>query len=481
MQEPEAVEIDFDVLLFEGETEHPVIPKLESGSQLDGLAIKREDGEGLESDGEDGKDVMPNLRTRQHAIDCIEEWTLENLIEMSSDKPSWIVLVVQHFQSSPTRETRYQYRKTTLALAEKGVQHHENDGYIGVLLKRDPSPQGGRNVTSSLEGQRSNNQTLVDDLAATWGLRRADLNIRAALKGIFFSSCLTLYLSHGEIIRGLDHEGTLIPVGEDIIRIEVDEKCQWILVIEKEAVFQTLVRLSFATKHEDIGPGIIITGKGYPDLATRQLVAALSVQLPEHVPLLALVDGDPHGLEIFLTYQLGSKSMAHENDQLVAPRLEWIGVTMEDIEELGIDSSKMIELSLKDRRKATSMLDNPDLPEELAFQLEQMLDTGLKAEIEVVSATRASDPHTLGGSRALDQYVHDKLATVLERVKGGHEDIIKLEASPPPCLSGAVSPTASPKLESQGSPIGSQQFYLDASRHTEESLDVEYLDFDDGV
>ncbi|KAG9077407.1 hypothetical protein FS749_010717 [Ceratobasidium sp. UAMH 11750] len=133
----------------------------------------------------------------------------------------------------------------------------------------------------------------------------------------------------------------------------------------------------------------------------------------------------------------------------------------------------MIELSPKDRRKATSMLDNPDLPGEFTSQLEQMLDTGLKAEIEVVSATRASGPHTLGGSRALDQYLHDKLAAVLGRVKEEHKDV-KLEASPSPCLSD-VSPAVSPKLE----PQESQQAYLDASGHLgEELFDVEYLDFD---
>ncbi|KAG8783582.1 endodeoxyribonuclease [Ceratobasidium sp. 428] len=333
-----------------------------------------------------------------------------------------------------------------------------------------------------LFGKQSVVDILVDDLAATWGLRRADLNIRAALKGVFFGSCLTLYLSHGEIVRGLDHEGTLVPVGEDIVKVEIDERCCWALVVEKEAVFQTLVQLGFASKHSDIGPGIVITGKGYPDLATRQLVAVLSMQLPEQqvVPLLALVDGDPHGLEILATYLLGSKSMAHENDQLVAPRLEWIGVTIEDIEELDIDSSKMIELSSGDRRKArTYMLDNPDLPEEFATQLEKMLDTGLKAEIEVVSATRASGPHASGGSRALDQYLHDKLAAVLGRVKEESQDIIKLE-SLSPCSSSPASPGASPKLEPQEfSPLGSQQSHSSLEHDGEGPLDTEYLDFDD--
>ncbi|KAG8684856.1 endodeoxyribonuclease [Ceratobasidium sp. 394] len=338
MQELEAVEIGFDVLLFEGETEHSAVPKLEPGSPSK-VVIKREDGEEPGSDSEDSEDVMPDLGTRQHAIDCIEEWTLENLIEMSSDKPSWSFNIAsRRRQGKPgtsTAKRRLLWPRKGYSTMKTMAQAHKVAEMSHQAL-RDNVPITKRDIFYGdipLFGKQSVVDILVDDLAATWGLRRADLNIRAALKGVFFSSCLRLYLSHGEIVCGLDHEGTLVPVGEDIVRIEVNEKCRWILVIEKEAVFQTLVQLSFATKHEDIGSGIVITGKGYPDLATRQLVAALSAQAPGHVPLVALVDGDPHGLEILMTYLLGSKSMAHENDQLVAPRLEWIGVTMEDIEE----------------------------------------------------------------------------------------------------------------------------------------------------
>lgn len=49
------------------------------------------------------------------------------------------------------------------------------------------------------------------------------------------------------------------------------------------------------------------------------------------IPIMALVDADPHGLEIYLTYKLGSASMNHQNQTLVAPRLEWIGVFFSEL------------------------------------------------------------------------------------------------------------------------------------------------------
>lgn len=49
------------------------------------------------------------------------------------------------------------------------------------------------------------------------------------------------------------------------------------------------------------------------------------------IPILALVDADAHGLEIVTTYKFGSRAMMHENESLVAPRLEWIGVKHDDL------------------------------------------------------------------------------------------------------------------------------------------------------
>lgn len=51
------------------------------------------------------------------------------------------------------------------------------------------------------------------------------------------------------------------------------------------------------------------------------------------VPILALVDGDPHGLSIYLTYRDGSSAMEHEKESLIAPRLQWLGVTAADMQE----------------------------------------------------------------------------------------------------------------------------------------------------
>jgi hypothetical protein len=52
-----------------------------------------------------------------------------------------------------------------------------------------------------------------------------------------------------------------------------------------QAVFQTLCA-SDLLKDNEIGNGVLLTGKGYPDLATRELVKRLSDDLPSSVSTL---------------------------------------------------------------------------------------------------------------------------------------------------------------------------------------------------
>ena len=47
-----------------------------------------------------------------------------------------------------------------------------------------------------------------------------------------------------------------------------------------QAVFQSLCCSAFLKEDERLKNGIIVTGKGYPDLSTRELVKRLSIALP---------------------------------------------------------------------------------------------------------------------------------------------------------------------------------------------------------
>ncbi|KAF9268643.1 DNA topoisomerase IV, alpha subunit [Marasmius fiardii PR-910] len=227
---------------------------------------------------------------------------------------------------------------------------------------------------------------LVDDIAASLDLERSDLNIRATTKGIFCGSGLTINLIGDEMITGSDSEPTLIPVGDDIETFSVDDDVEWVLVVEKDAVFQTLChhRLTALTP----GKGIMITGKGYPDLATRQLVKTLSDCLPKRIPVMAFVDGDAFGIDILSVYKYGSQAMSHENDKLAASRLKWLGLWSTELSKLGIDKDALIPITPHDEKKALSLLRNK-MPAKWRRELNHMLHNRRKAEIEVLTTARS--------------------------------------------------------------------------------------------
>ncbi|CAE7079835.1 unnamed protein product [Rhizoctonia solani] len=356
----------------------------------------------------------------EHAIQVLEEWAMsmfEGIVDGYDNSRLEFHLASCRKKSETNRVRKIVWpskRTPTLKTIAGALKVAE----LAHLALKEETPTTKRDVfygDVKLFGKQSVVDTLVDDLAVTLGLKRGDLGIKAALKGLFCGSALTLTTSKGEVIKGLDFEETLIPTGEDILGINVDEDLAWVLIVEKEAIFQTLCTLGFASVHTSIGKGIIVTGKGYPDLATRQLVSIFSDELPKNIPILGLVDSDSHGMDILSVYKFGSKTMAHE--QVAAERVEWIGVKRGDLEQIGIPASEMLATTAADVRKAQSMLRSETLPTEWAGELEQMLESGTKAEIEIIASHGQ-------GARALVEYVHGKILEALDLPED--DDMIEL-------------------------------------------------------
>ncbi|KAK3359637.1 Spo11/DNA topoisomerase VI subunit A [Lasiosphaeria hispida] len=169
---------------------------------------------------------------------------------------------------------------------------------------------------------------IVDNLAFTLGVGRGDLNIVAAAKGLI-SGDIEFLMRGGAVVQcGLSRDsGFLLPSINSIDKIDF-RATEWLLVIEKEATFRTLAASQF-THNCRAGQGVIITAKGFPDLATRRFLCTLSSVRPE-LRLFALVDFDPHGIAILRTFQNGSKRLEHEDDVTV-PHMRWLGVRSGDI------------------------------------------------------------------------------------------------------------------------------------------------------
>jgi len=108
------------------------------------------------------------------------------------------------------------------------------------------------------------------------------------------------------------------------------------------------------------------------------------------IPCLALVDADPHGLDILSVYKYGTQKMKHEGETLESPNLKWIGLRFHDIASFGLGHDALIPFTKHDHRKVIAMLKRPKeiLPNRWRRELSAMIHVRRKAELELLSDVR---------------------------------------------------------------------------------------------
>ena len=237
----------------------------------------------------------------------------------------------------------------------------------------------------------------VDSIAYTLNVSRAMLHVTAAAKGLV-AGAFNVCRRDGSVTDATsDKGGLLVPALRDVLSIDMSA-VKWILVIEKEASFRSIAVSSF---WEDVSTrGVIMTGKGYPDIATRALLHFMATASPQNgfasPPVFCLADLDPDGLAITSTYKNGSAALAHENEGLRVPQMQWLGLRSGHLanrtDELHSEQG-LLALTVRDRRKAINMLergdpDSDDVHElEARSALQTMLMLNMKAELQLLDAT----------------------------------------------------------------------------------------------
>ncbi|KAI5802147.1 Spo11/DNA topoisomerase VI subunit A [Pyronema domesticum] len=204
----------------------------------------------------------------------------------------------------------------------------------------------------------------IDDIAFYLKVPRHQLNVIAASKGLVKGG-IALVTNGNRVRCGT---ATLIPPGCMIQEISVEENTKWVLLVEKESIFQRLTVPS---------GGIIVTGKGYTDIATRELLRRLA---DTGLRIFALVDYDPHGIAIMAAVRFSERSVGDDGKSLCCRNLEWIGPRMEDVQK------GWIALKENDRQTARRLLGKEWMGymPEWKQVIQRMLWFGWKAEINAL-------------------------------------------------------------------------------------------------
>ena len=81
------------------------------------------------------------------------------------------------------------------------------------------------------------------------------------------------------------------------------------------------------------------------------------------LPILCLVDSDPHGLEILSTYKYGSAALDFDHANLAVRSVEWIGIKGTEWDAMGVPRDQLLPLTKADRSKALKLLKRTGIPE----------------------------------------------------------------------------------------------------------------------
>ncbi|KDP34754.1 hypothetical protein JCGZ_11275 [Jatropha curcas] len=218
----------------------------------------------------------------------------------------------------------------------------------------------------------------IQDVVGLLRCSRYSLGIMASSRGIV-SGRLLLQEPNQEVVDCTECGSSGYAISGDLNLLDklvMRTDARYIIVVEKHAIFQRLAEDRIFNQI----PSILITAKGYPDIATRFLLHRISRLFPE-LPIFAVVDWNPAGLAIVCTFKFGSIGMGLEAYRY-ACKVKWLGLRRDDLALMPEEA--LVPLKARDLQIAKSLMSSEILPENYREEVALMVESGKRAEIEAL-------------------------------------------------------------------------------------------------
>lgn len=296
----------------------------------------------------------------------------EKLIRMGNKMSKRYFLNVAHVKKF--MQTLLVARQCKLII-EKGVTISIRDLYYA--LKHTIS-----NTNENTFDEQSESDPIIEDLEATLDVLREELHLNADRKG--YIAGLIKIKDRGDSIdcSHMGSGGWAIPSNVEPEMVEfVECSAEYVLVIEKDAVWQRLNEDKFWKKNKCI----IVTGKGQPARGARRLIHRMANELK--LPVYVLTDADPWGYYIYSVIKQGSINLSFLSKRLALPSAKFLGLTTLDLKKFKIDESVTIKLNDKDKKRIKELMKYVWFkPIEWQNELRNMLNQNYKLELEALSS-----------------------------------------------------------------------------------------------
>ena len=182
----------------------------------------------------------------------------------------------------------------------------------------------GRIEEENTWDEQSESDSVLRDIEVYTNLLREEMLILSKEKGKVVGN---MRIRSGDDIIDLSkmgHGAYAIEPTPDLIEF-IDVDAEFVLIVEKDAVFQQLHRAGFWKKYK----AILVTSAGQPDRATRRFIRRLNEELK--LPIYIITDSDPYGWYIYSVFKIGSITLSYESERLATPEARFLGVSMSDI------------------------------------------------------------------------------------------------------------------------------------------------------
>ena len=223
---------------------------------------------------------------------------------------------------------------------------------------------------------------ILEDLESALDVLREELHLKADRKG-YMAGPIVLEDAGDRInCAKMGSSGWAIPsdVEPEIIKF-IENRAEFVLVSEKDAIWQRLNEDRFWEKHKCL----IITGKGQPDRGTRRIINRLHKEL--NLPVYVLTDADPWGFYIYSVIKQGSINLSFLSDRLGTPDAKYVGLTIKDVTDFNISSNVTIKLNKEDEKRIKEMINYIWFkPKPWQEELKRMMKAGYKLELEALSS-----------------------------------------------------------------------------------------------
>jgi DNA topoisomerase-6 subunit A len=221
---------------------------------------------------------------------------------------------------------------------------------------------------------------IIEDLEVAIDALREELHLFANRRGLMVGRLVVNDAGDQIDLARMGRGGWGIPsiCEEDDLKF-VRTDAEFILLVEKQAVFHRLNEDRFWSKHKCI----LMTSEGQAARGARRLLQRMSVELK--IPIYILVDNDPWGLYIYSVLKQGSINLAYESMRMAVPNVRFLGMSAYDYKKFDLKPNATIKLSKEDIARAEQMKAYPWFADKKwQREIQELLKNQFKMEVDAL-------------------------------------------------------------------------------------------------